>query len=161
MYFLLILQLFFIFYYSYAFYVFYKLNENLCECKKLELFKNSFKYNFLFSFSLLFLLYNVYYFFKLYFLKMTGGSTNILYVYTLFIITLGYGLSFFYDYILLTFFSYMKDKNCPCQKEHRKYLTNITYIKLTINILLYISLMSRLNQKKFNIIFEKIQKYKN
>ena len=89
---------------------------------------------------------------------MRGGSNNLIYFYTLFIISLGYGLSFLFDYILITFFSYMEDKKCPCQKQHRKYLTNITYVKLVINILLYVCIMSKLDKQKLNII---LRKYKN
>ena len=48
----------FVLYYAYAFFVFYKLNENSCECEKLENFKKDNKFIFLFYSSCLLLLYN-------------------------------------------------------------------------------------------------------
>lgn len=137
----LIIFIHFIFtlYYGYAFYIFYKLNENSCECEKLEKFKKEYSFTFLFYTSLLFLLYNFFYIFKLVKTTMNGGgkTDNIYYIFIT-IITIGYLFSFIFDYVLLNFFSKMKYQKCPCQLKNREQLIYITYPKIILNITIYL-----------------------
>jgi hypothetical protein len=90
---------------------------------------------------------------------MKGGSLNSLYYNILILTTLGYGYSFLFDYILITFFSMMKEEKCPCQKDHRKNLTMITYPKLMINILFYFSIIyfSMENKTGFQKLIKKLK----
>ena len=156
---LIAIHFLFILYYGYAFFVFYKLNENTCNCKKLETFKKSNAYRFLFTTSFLFLAYNLFNMVKLGIQSMKGGmNVQNMYVLTIGIISCGYILSFVYDIILLRFFGHMKNQKCPCQVKHRAYLTNITYVKVFINLCIYISIFSKLDKKFFQ---KSLKKYKS
>ena len=53
------LSMLFVLYYGYSFFVFNKLRENSCNCEKLNTFKKSFSFRFLFCMSILFLIYNL------------------------------------------------------------------------------------------------------
>uniref|UniRef100_A0A6C0KIY9 Uncharacterized protein n=1 Tax=viral metagenome TaxID=1070528 RepID=A0A6C0KIY9_9ZZZZ len=153
------LSMLFVLYYGYSFFVFNKLRENSCNCEKLNTFKKSFSFRFLFCMSILFLIYNLSDFFRIMVKQMNGGSkVDSLYTTTLMVISAGYALSFFYDFILIRFFNYMKEQKCPCQVNHRKYLKNITYVKSTINIFIYLSIITKLDKKIFKTALKKHNK---
>lgn len=135
------ISLLFILYYSYVIYVFNKLYENHCSCKKLEVFKKSWNYNFVYYTAPLFLVFNVFNFVKIISKNQTGGN---LYYYLVFIFGLGYSFSFYFDYTLLSLLRIMKENKCPCQYDHRELLQKITYFKTSINIILYIVLVKNL-----------------
>lgn len=147
-------------YYGYAFFVFYKLNENSCECEKLEKFKKDNRFLFLFYASFLFLLYNFISIFTGLRKTMKGGSKvdNIYYRFMI-IVSIGYACVFLYDYILLNFFSMMKQQKCPCQVNHRKQLVQFTYPKIIINIFLYFFILFR-SKSKITDLLKKIKKEK-
>ena len=157
---MIVIQFLFILYYMYAFYVFYKLNENSCSCDKLEEFKKSKSFTFLFYGSFLFLVYNCYYFTKLWGKHMIGGGGDkmelLMRIYLT--ISIGYGFVFVYDYVLLRFFNMMKEKKCPCQVKHRDQLTQLTYIKIVINVYLYLSTLYFTNQTLSTLNIPKLKK---
>ena len=151
---LLIIQLLFILYYSYVIYIFYKLNENSCECEKLEKFKQTYTFKLIFALAFGFLFYNINVFMK--HLKGQLGGAQDMYLFVLILISLGYGASFVFDVILLQFFNMMKENKCPCQKKHRERLTNITYGKFTLNMFLYLKTLQNMDSKKFKAQLKKL-----
>ena len=156
---LIILQFLFILYYTYAFYVFYKLNENTCSCEKLEGFKKTKSFQFLFYSSFLFLVYNCFYFTKLWRKHMIGGGDKMDLIMRIYImISIGYGFVFVYDYVLLRFFATMKEKKCPCQVKHRGRLTQFTHVKLAINIYSYLSTLYFANKSLSSFDIPKLKK---
>lgn len=152
----LLIHLLFLVYYAYVVYVFYKLYENSCTCEKLETFKQKPEFKFLFGTSLLFLFFNFHYFAKL--CRQQMGGNQEMYLFTLIVISLGYGLSFIFDIVLLKFFRMMKDQHCPCQRKHRDYITPITYGKFAINLFFYLTIMKKLNMKKFMQLLKKAKR---
>jgi len=147
-------------FYGYAFFVFYKLNENSCECEKLEGFKKENSFLFLFYSSFLFLMYNFVSLFKAFQKSMKGGSNvNNIYYRFIIIISIGYAFAFLFDYILLKFFSKMKQQKCPCQSKHREKLVMFTYPKIAVNSVLYFFMIFTSKSKIINIL-KKIKKEK-
>ena len=153
--FLFFINFLFVLYYAYVNFVFYRLNQNLCSCNKLEKFKNTWNFNLVRLLSPVLLLSSLYFLFKTA-TKQYGGSK--LYYNTLFIISLGYGITFLNDYAILNLFHIMEKQSCPCQEEHRRRLNTLTYVKLVINIIFYVQIMIRLDKKKFNNLLKKIKK---
>ena len=149
----ILIHFLFVLYYAYAFFVFYKLNENSCECEKLEKFKKNNKFIFLFYSSCLLLLYNFVSMFNVFKKSMKGGSKvdNIYYRFMI-ILSIGYGFVFLFDYNLLTFFSKMKQQKCPCQIKHRNILEKVTYPKIVINIILYFFILFYSKSRIDNIL---------
>jgi|TARA_Y100000816_G_scaffold110346_1_gene77112 hypothetical protein len=86
------------------------------------------------------------------------GGNQEMYLFTLIVISLGYGLSFIFDIVLLKFFRMMKDQHCPCQRKHRDYITPITYGKFAINLFFYLTIMKKLNMKKFMQLLKKAKR---
>lgn len=148
----------FILYYSYMFFVFYKLDINSCNCKKLELFKNNIEFKFLFFCSLVFFFFNVQLFIKRLRNILSGGSNDRLYYTFIIMITLGYGTSFICDYILINFFRMMDEKKCPCQKENRKLLVNLTYCKTLINLSIFSTTLFFFDKKMLQKIEKTLKK---
>ena len=156
--FLILVQILFIAYYAYVCFVFYKLYENTCSCKKLEAFKETWNFKYVSVVSTLFLLFNMYQFMNVCCSSQVGGKNEGLYYQTLMIVSLGYAASFVNDYALLDLFGTMEKKNCPCQTKHRDQLTKTTYVKLGANVLFYIHFMGTLDKKMFDALLKKIKK---
>jgi hypothetical protein len=152
---ILFVQLLFVFYYGYAIFVFYKLHKNTCECEKLESFKKMPQFSFLWATALSFFLYNLYRLFRLLNRIHTGGGSNDAYCKFIIIISTGFLLSFVFDAILLNFFNMMKEKNCPCQQKHRFYITNLTYVKILLNLYFYTKITGA-SKIKVNRIINKV-----
>ena len=149
----LILIIFFIVYYIYTIFVFYKLEQNLCSCKKLENFKKMWQFKYVKYVTPFFLLFNLYAVYKYIINKQFGG--NNIYYQVMIYITLGYVLTFINDYAILSLFSTMKNNNCPCQEKHRTLLNNLTYGKLSLNILIFIYIIMKTDKKLINKIIKK------
>ena len=154
---LISLNLLFIIYYSYVLYVFYLLNKNQCNCKKMEDFKKSWNFYYIITITPILLLFNCFSIYKIYFNKQYGGS---LYYKVLFFINLGYFFSFFNDFAILNLFYIMKEKKCPCHVKERKITTYSTYFKLIINILIYIYSINKIDKNKINKLYNKLNKHK-
>ena len=156
---MIVIQFLFILYYIYAFYIFYKLNENTCSCEKLEDFKKTKSFQFLFYSTFLFLLYNSYYFTKLWGKHMIGGGDKMDLIMRIYItISIGYVFIFVYDYVLLRFFATMKEKKCPCQVKHRGILTKLTHVKLVTHIYMYLSTLYFANKAVSTLNIPKLKK---
>ena len=156
---MIVIQFLIILYYIYAFYLFYKLNENSCSCEKLEECKKPKSFKFLFYGSFIFLLYNCYYFTKLWRKHMIGGGDKMDLIMRIYItISIGYVFIFVYDYVLLRFFATLNKKNCPCQKRHRYHLKNLTHVKLVIHIYMYLSTLYFANKKVSTLNIPKLKK---
>lgn len=128
----LLLILAFAVYYAYAFYVFQRLYENHCSCKKLEIFKQSWNYKMVYYLSPVFLTYNVYILMKMILQNQNGGD---IYNKIIVIVVMGYALTFVYDYALISLLRHMQSQKCPCQVEHRNRLEMMTYVKSSVNVL--------------------------
>ena len=135
------ISILFIVYYLFVIYVFRNLYENHCSCKKLEVFKTSWNYKFVYYTAPLFLVFNTFNFVKYYKILSNIQNGGNLYYYLIIILTLGYGFSFYFDYTLLTLLRIMKENKCPCQYDHRELLQTITYFKTFSNMILYIFLV--------------------
>ena len=156
--FLLLVQLFFVFYYGYVVFVFYNLQEISCLCEKLESFKQMKKFTFLWTTALVFFLYNMFFLYKQLTHTQNGGG-NSLYWNALLVVSSGYALSFVFDCTLLNYFAMMEKKQCPCQRKHREYVSKLTIAKMTMNVLAY-SFFLQVDKKKINRILEKKMKLK-
>lgn len=141
---LVLLSLLFIVYYVFVIYTFYRLHLNMCSCAKLEKFKKMWQFNTTVILACTFLLYNTYYVYKQLRSGLLGGGL-LLNLQLLFII--GYGLSFFHDYALLNLFNIMKNEHCPCHEDYRHYLETMTYVKTSINAILFVLILSKLDNK--------------
>ena len=146
MYLLLMLSFVFVLYYAYLMFVLYRLNQNLCQCKKLETFKKSWNFRTLSIFGPLFLLMNSYLLIKTLRKVLQNGGDP--YQAIMGLVIVGYAFSFVLDYAVLSLLYTMKSQNCPCQVEHRNNLEKLTYAKITANVIL---LFSTLSIKKANL----------
>ncbi len=146
-------QLLYVAYYAYVLFILYKLQQNNCMCEKLENFKKMPEFTFIATGTLLFFIYNINQLIIIF--KSQSGGGNELYLNTLIIISMGYGLSFIIDIVLLKYLHMMKSNSCPCQKKHREILTYITYVKFTSNVYFYIMTMNNLDKKTFLKIMKK------
>lgn len=153
---LVLLSLLFIVYYIFVIYVFYRLHLNMCSCAKLEKFKKMWQFNTTVILAIVFLLYNMYYVFKQLRNGLVGGGNMLMKVQSLFII--GYGMSFFHDYALLNLFNIMKNEHCPCQEDYRHYLETLTYVKASINAILLVCILSKLDNKIIKNAIKKTKK---
>ena len=147
---LIILYFSFIVYYLFVLYVFNKLQQNQCNCAKLEKFKQTWNFKYVIIASIILLGGNLYFLYKLLNRIQSGGSLNALYFYTIIFISIGYSISFLNDYAIFDLFKTMKQNDCPCNVDNRQYLLNATIGKLVVNLLLFISSLSFINSKKFN-----------
>ena len=148
----------FVIYYSYTLYVFLNLQKNPCSCKKLENFKKSWNFKYVLVVTPLLLINNLHHIYKNLNKSQIGGTY--LYTKVLFILILGYGISFLNDYAIFDLFHTMKDQDCPCNVNNRKYLLNATYFKFSINFIAFVSVLIILNHVKFNRILNIIKKGK-
>ena len=158
---LLFLYFIFILYYIYTLYVFKSLQSNPCNCAKLEKFKQTWNFKYIIVMSSILLISNLYLAFKLLNKAQTGGSLSSLYNFTLLFLCFGFGLSFLNDYAILDLFNTMEIKNCPCNVDNRKYLTNATRAKFVLNLMVFISSISFMNTSKFNKLLKTLKKKSN
>lgn len=147
---LLLLYFAFIIYYLFVLYVFNKLQQNPCNCAKLEKFKQSWNFKYVTIASIVLLCGNLYFAYKLLNKIQTGGSLKRLYYYTIILTSIGYTLSFLNDYAIFDLFHKMTRNECPCNVDNRKYLLNATIGKFIVNLILLISSLSFINSKHFN-----------
>lgn len=145
--FYILLYSLYIVYYSYSSYIFYQLDINSCKCKKLESFKNDLSFRFLFFSSIVLLFFNVHFIIKKLKMIFSGGNNDKLYYTIVIALSLGYGFTFLFDYVLLNFFTMMDEQQCPCQKENRDIIRKMTYVKSFTNICLYCITLYSLNDK--------------
>lgn len=151
---LLLFQLLFTFYYAYVIYVFYKLQQNTCECSKLEGFKKTWNFRYVSVVAPLFFVYSLFNLMKIVQSQKGGG----MYHNVLAIISLGFLASFVNDYAIINLFHTMEKDNCPCQTKNRKTLNRITYGKAAINLFFYLRIISVLDKKKFNALKKRIER---
>lgn len=155
MYLLLALSFAFVLYYTYLLFVLYRLNQNSCQCKKINTLKKTWNFRLLSMFGPLYLIYNSWVLIKqLRKFSQNGGDP---YQAIMGIIVVGYGFSFVLDYALLSLLYTMKSQNCPCQVEHRNNLEKLTYAKITGNVILLLSVLS-IKKVNFNSKLEKALK---
>ena len=141
-----LLAFLFVVYYAYVMFVFHRLYQNRCNCKKLETFKKSWQYRFVTIVAPLFLAMNLYVLYKAIVKNQKGGFDTI--DVALKLVSAGYALSFVHDYAIISLFNTMEEQDCPCQIEHRQYLKNATYVKLGINVLIYMALLGFMGNTK-------------
>lgn len=155
---LLLLYFAFILYYLFVLYVFNKLQQNPCNCVKLEKFKQTWNFKYVMIASIALLCGNLYFAYKLLHRIQSGGSADALYYYIIVVFCLGYMISFLNDYAIFDLFDTMTKNDCPCSVDNRKYLLNATIGKFVINLLLFVSSLSFMNSKNFNKIVKLIMK---
>ena len=148
----------FVIYYLYTLYVFLNLQKNPCSCKKLETFKQSWNFKYVLVVTPLLLINNLHHIYKNFNKPQIGGTD--LYTKVLFLLILGYGISFLNDYAIVDLFYTMKDQDCPCNVNNRKYLLNATYFKFLINFIIFVSVLITLKHVNFNTILKVIKKGK-
>ena len=146
----------FVLYYSYALFIFYRLNKNDCACNKMDKFKDTWNFKAILILTPILLINNLFLLYKALTLQ-TGG--NGLYYNVLLTISIGYGIVFFYDYAVLSLFNYMKNEKCPCQEKHRSVLNNLTIVKLIYNAFFYITIITKLDKKTFDTLLKKMVKF--
>ena len=78
---------------------------------------------------------------------LSGGNNDKLYYTIVIALSLGYGFTFLFDYVLLNFFTMMDEQQCPCQKENRDIIRKMTYVKSFTNFCLYCITLYSLNDK--------------
>tara|TARA_Y100000816_G_C25941495_1_gene491059 strand:- start:362 stop:745 length:384 start_codon:yes stop_codon:yes gene_type:complete len=123
----------------------------------MEKFKQSWNYYYVITITPILLLYNVISLYLYFNIKQNGGNEQLYYTF-LSITTISYGFSFFNDYAILNLFHIMKNQSCPCQVTNRKILTISTWTKLVINVIIYVTIISKTDIKLFNKIYKKVNK---
>ena len=141
-----LLAFLFVVYYAYVMFVFHRLYQNRCQCKKLDSFRKSWQYRFVVILAPLFLAMNLYVLYKAIAKYQKGGFDTINALFK--VVSAGYALSFVHDYAIISLFNIMEEQECPCQIDHRKYLKNTTYVKLGINLLIYMALSGFIGNSK-------------
>lgn len=155
---ILFVYLLFVVYYLYTLYVFRRLNQNPCSCKKLEGYKQTWNFKYVMVMTPLLLLANLYYMYKILRKNQIGGSSYVLMIQLLFVS--GFAASFFNDYAIINLFNKMKSDECPCNNENRRYLMNATWGKIALNIVFFVSAAGVMNSKNLNKIVAKSMKNK-
>lgn len=126
-------------------------------CKKLEIFKKSWNFKYVMFVTPILLLGNMYFLYKLIFNSQYGGSNTNVYNFVMGMLITGYGLSFLNDYAIVDLFTTMKKQLCPCVKQEREILENVTYGKIAINSLFLLIILKTFNLKTFNLILKKVK----
>ena len=155
---MIVLQLAFIFYYIFVLFVFYKLHENACSCKKMEVFKKTWNFYYVVIVSSILLLYNIKTFIYMLQQIQSGGNPKTVYYYTLLFLNIGFGSSFLNDYAIIDLLQTMKHQKCPCHPKKRNYLNVATYLKLIVNAMIYLGIMTTIDSKQVNRILRQIKK---
>ena len=129
-------------------------------CKKLDTFKQSWNFKYVMIATPILLLTNLYLIYKMLFNQQMGGSKVRLYYTILLMLLAGYGVSFLNDYAIVDLFSIMKTQECPCARQDREFLENITYGKIAINGFFLLAILKQYDMKMLNKVLRQLKKQK-